>query len=219
MAPSWFCRSVSLFDIRDIELLEAPISSWSYENVKNYDWTEGRGWRVDVRYTYWNSRLENFLYRKITSRMKKIFCLEAALFQMSRTINIPQRQYAFCYVVEFELRSGTLGLTFYVKMFVFSFLLNWEVFNYCFLTLGARRSVAASRRATSAPQASPSSLPLASQSASSSPRGRHRHPLEGKRLIKIKINTKEARERWHHPAIHRGKSPKTSLQAVASGCF
>ena len=38
--------------------------------------------------------------------------------------NIPQRQYAFCYVVEFELGSGTLGLTFYVKMFVFSYLLN-----------------------------------------------------------------------------------------------
>ena len=33
-APSRFFRSVSLFDIRDIELLEAPISSWSYENVK-----------------------------------------------------------------------------------------------------------------------------------------------------------------------------------------
>ena len=52
------------------------------------------------------------------------FCLKAALFQMSKTIHIPQRQYAFCYFVEFELRSGTLGLTFYLKMFVFSFLLK-----------------------------------------------------------------------------------------------
>ena len=189
MAPSWFCRSVSLFDIRDIELLEAPISSWSYENVKNYDWTEGRGWRVDVRYTYWNNRLENFLYRKITSRMKQIFCLKAALFQMSRTINIPQRQYAFLLWCGIWTKVWDSGSNFLCQNVRISFLLNWEVFNYCFLTLGARRSVAASRQATSAPQASPSSLPLASQSASSSPRGRHRHPLKGKRLIKIKINT------------------------------